>query len=535
MPGSDTTTLIITGDSSGAVAALRSLGVAYQEAGTQTEKGKKSQQGFNEVAIPGKRDIRELSFAAFELSGSMGTLGPVAQQARAGINLLSSATQGTTGPIGIAIAAIGLMVYALTELFTATKKAEEASLKASEGLSKEGDNLKKYADLLKAEIEYRHQLLSVRREDAEKQLEEVQNRTLLQNLMKGGLNVYGYEINALGKVVNAHWAESWAAAKYHEEIDKGLTKIAKYNVELETTTDKIMKVAAARIKGAMGETEKEMEKPAGAYVETPEDKWGKRRLQQLQENAKAGEAIERQAREDSLKFNEEYDQMLLDREAAKFEAMQMLRSNDVEAERVALERKSQALAKYTGDALGAAIWLARQKKVLDDQEKARELAMNMAKWKSSVGLLDAMVGAINMNAKQQIEAQMAIAAIHAAMEIGFGLAVMAIPGKQAEAMGHFAAAIQFAGIAAASYRQMSSGGGGGGGGAPGGEGGGGYEGGGGTASPTTPSGPVTNYIWSSFVVNGNIIGLDNFRDYLDEWWNTRIRSSGGDIKRGTSV
>ena len=530
MPGSDTTTLIITGDSSGAVAALRSLGVAYQEAGTQTEKGKKSQQGFNEVAIPGKRYIRELSFAAFELSGSMGTLGPVAQQARAGINLLSSGTQGTTGPIGIAIAAIGLMVYALTELFTATRKAEEASLKSSEGLAKEGDNLRKYADLLKAEIEYRHQLLSVRREDAEKQLEEVQNRTLLQNLMKGGLNVYGYEINALGKVVNAHWAESWAAAKYHEEIDKGLTKIAKYNVELETTTDRIMKVAAARIKESMGAAGKEMEKPGGAYVETPEDKWGKRRLQQLQENAKAGEAIERQARENSLKFNEEYDQMLLDREVMKFEAIQMLRSNDVEAERVALERKSQALAKYTGDALGAAIWLARQKKVLDDQEKKREIAVSAARINLAMEVAESMAGAINMNAKQQIEAQMAIAAVHAAIETAFAIASAAV-GDWSGAAKHAAAAINFAGVAAASYRQMSSGGGGG---APSGETGGGGIGPaqGGTYAASTPSGPVTNYFYSSVVVNGNVIGYDNFFEILEEWWIRHIRAGGGDIVRG---
>lgn len=535
MPGSDTTTLIITGDSSGAVAALRSLGIAYQETGTQTEKGKKAQEGFNAMAIPGQRDIRQLSFAAFELSGSMGTLGPIAQQARSGISMLSMAMQGSTGPIGIAIAAIGVLVYAVTELATAERKAEDASLKGSEGLSKEGDNLRKHGDLLKAEIEYRKSLLSHRLKEEEQNLQEIQHKTVLKQLQFDLGNVYGYAANSLGRMVGAHWAENVAASKYHEEIDNGLIKIAKYNAELETTADKIMKVASARIKEAMGETKKEMEKPAGAHVETKSEKLEKMiealEMQEFQERIKAREALERQAREDSLKFNEEYDKMLLDQEVMKFEALATLRFNDVEAERAAFERKSQALAKYTGDALGAAIWLSKQKQKLDEQEKARELAMNMAKYKALVGILDATAGAINMNAEQQIQAQMAIAVIQAAMETGFGLALIAVPGRQAEALGHFAAAIQFAGVAAMNYRQMSASGGGGGGGAPGGEGGG-VGTGGGTSAASVPSGPITNYFYSSVVVNGNVIGYDNFFEILEDWWIRHIRAGGGDINRG---
>jgi hypothetical protein len=532
MPGSDTTTLIITGDSSGAVAALKALGIAYQEAATSTEKGKKSQQGFNEMTIPGKRDIRELSFAAFELSGSMGTLGPIAQQARAGLNILSMATQGTAGPIGIAIAAIGMMVYALTELVTATGKAETASLKMSAGLAEEGKYLSAHAELLKSELAYRYSLLEAKRGEAEAHLKEAQNRTLLQNLMRGGLNVYGYELSALERVTGTHITGRWAAAKYHEEIDKGLKELAGYGKELDKTAQGVEGLAASWAIATALLLTKPKEK--GVEKKTPEEEalWRQimARQEMEKEAAKRSVEIEKQAREDSLLFNQEYDKMLLDQEALKYEALQTLRLNDSEAERAALERKALALAKYSGDALAAAAWLDKQRRKIDEDVQKREFAMNITRVKAALHVATALAGAANFNAEQEIRAQMLIAGVRAIVATAEGLFAL---GKHeyASAANFFASAIEFAGVAAGSYR--ASVGGGGGGEMPGEMGGGGVgPAQGGTYAATTPSGPITNYFYSSVVVNGNVIGLDDFFNVLDEWWIKHVRSSGGDINRG---
>jgi len=481
------------------------------------------------AAVPSARSMRLLGMSAFSLTGSMQELGPAAGQVGTGLRLLGMTMNSGIGIYGILIAAVGGLAFAFWDVLKAEEKADEAFMKTGDKLLE----LAKKSDAFTLAVKQQLEVLAILTKEEIKKTQKTIDHSEKVGIQIGWLkrlevellaNVAGMDrAQMMTGVANGAWVD------WNKTLGQNQILLAKDTKAL-SEYQAVVAHAEGRLSYPSDQPKKEKEaKGGGGTAKSPEDIYNERMFKNQQEH-------DRKMNAEAQKSTEEFNRIW--EEAGKQEyneqvklASQLMSSNVSEhKQKLALiEAERKAYIAVTKDEVTANKLANAAKKKLNDQESADKKKLYSDLKKSTLDFGMATAAAFGMSSKAQIEANIAIAAIEAIMAMGRGFMLLSNPLTSGQAAAAFMAAAQYGSVAMTGAAQLR------------GTmavptpttetGGGSYAGGGGGTVQSAPSGPMTNYYYFTSTVNGNVIGLDSFTKYLDEWFQQKLRMSGGDIVR----